>query len=248
MFREWFTIEIDLGFLNQRLLEVQELDTQIIGFKHEIEKLADKHHLGEFQGEVEGVRATLELRQKELDDLGQRQRKLDGELEALMRKIKVEKDKLFSGTIMNPKELAGINEEIQSLEKRRDEMETEDLELMEAIDGSGEEVNAAEKKLSEASAGLDSAKSDYNAELADLEVHVRERKEERDLLKKDLDEDTLELYEKLLGSKAGLAVVRIEQGRSCGGCHIEFSMSQVDKFQHEEGYFRCEHCQRILIK
>jgi len=46
----------------------------------------------------------------------------------------------------------------------------------------------------------------------------------------------------------GLAVVGILQGRSCGGCRIDFSRTQIDKYQHEEGVFRCEYCRRMLVK
>ncbi|MBN2168067.1 MAG: hypothetical protein JW738_02395 [Actinobacteria bacterium] len=240
--------EIDSHTRNRKLLEVQVIDTRIFDLKNNINNLAGKHGLGELEREVADLRGSLESRKSALDDLEHRQHKLDGELDLLMMKIKKEKEKLFSGTIMNPKELTGINEEIQSLEKKRDEMETEDLELMDAGELAGEEVEAAEKNFKEVNIRQDEAKSAYDAELRDLEEQISVLEEERDALKGEIDGETVELYEKLLKQKAGLAVVKIEHGRNCGGCHVEFSISQVDRFQHEEGFFRCEFCQRILVK
>lgn len=240
--------EIDIHARNRKLLEVQVIDTKIFDIENQIRNLVKKHALDELGEETQQSQHSLEEKQSALEDLEHRQHKLDGELDLLMTKIKKEKEKLFSGTIMNPKELTGINEEIQSLEKKRDEMETEDLELMDAIDLAGTEVETTGKTLEEASGRLKAAKSDYDAELEDLKGQIKVLEEDRDLIKGELDPETVELYDKLLKNKAGLAVVKIDQGRNCGGCHVEFSMSQVDRFQHEEGYFRCEFCQRILVK
>ncbi|MBN1288222.1 MAG: hypothetical protein JXA49_01105 [Actinobacteria bacterium] len=239
---------IDSDARNRRLLEVQVIDTRIFDLKNQIINLAGKHGLDELEREAESVGESLQSRKNALEALEHRQHKLDGELDLLTLKIKKEKEKLFSGTIMNPKELNGINEEIQSLEKRRDEMETEDLELMDASDLAGEEVKTAGSEFKEIAGRQDEAKGAYTAELADLEKQISVLEEERDALKGELDSETVELYEKLLRQKGGLAVVKIEHGRNCGGCHIEFSISQVDRFQHEEGFFRCEFCQRILVK
>lgn len=240
--------EIEPAELARTLREVQEFDTKIIELKRDIEGLPDKHRLGELQEELEGARADLTARQSELDEIEHRQHKLDGELALLSQKIEKEESRMMSGTIMNSKELQGIQAEIFSLRKKRDEMETEDLEEMEAIDGLRSAVKQARELGEQVTRRLGESKKAYESQLAEEERDVVVLEARRDELKGVLDEDTVAAYEKLLADKDGLAVVEIMQGRSCGGCRIEFSRTQIDRFQHEEGIFRCEYCRRILVK
>ncbi len=230
------------------LRDVQDCDTKIIGLRREIEGLEDKHHLSELRDELESAREARAGKEAELEELKHKQLKLDGELDILAQKIEKEEARMMSGTIMNPKELSAIQTEIFSLRKKRDEMETEDLEEMEAIDGlRGDLTNAAEL-ISRVTEREEVALKTFEEELVEKESQVAELEAERDGQKARIDEDILAAYEKLLVDKDGLAVVDILQGRSCGGCRIDFSRTQIDRFQHEEGVFRCEYCRRMLVK
>jgi hypothetical protein len=146
------------------------------------------------------------------------------------------------------KELSAIQAEIFALRKKRDEMETEDLEEMEEIDRLSAEVASSKELTTTIERKEREAKDAYENELTDLKAEAASLERQRDELKGRLPEDVVKDYEKLLKTKAGLAVVPIVQGRSCGGCRIEFSRSQVDKYQHGEGIFQCEYCRRILVK
>jgi len=241
-------LEMTPGELAATLRGIQELDTKIFGLQQEIEDLPDKHHLGELADELTAVKDSQASSETGLEELQQRQHKLDGELDLLNSKVKKEEEKLFSGTIMNPKELSAIQAEIFSLRKKRDEMETEDLEEMEELDRLTTEVATSKVKTAEIEEKERAAKEVHGDELTDKQAEIATLERRRDEMKTKLEPDVLANYEKLLATKGGLAVVPIIQGRSCGGCHIDFSRSQIDKFQHEEGVFRCEYCRRILVK
>ena len=230
------------------LREAQEFDTRILGLRREIEGLADKHRLAELHAELEGAEEAQAAGESELDEIKHKQLKLDGELDLLSQKIEKEEARMMSGTIMNSKELQAIQQEIFSLRKKRDDMETEDLEEMEAIDSLRLAINNANEKVESVTIGERDAKRAHDDELAEKEAEVARLEAARDELKQKLEEETVAAYEKLLATKDGLAVAEIVQGRSCGGCHIEFSRTQIDRFQHEEGVFRCEYCRRMLVK
>lgn len=240
--------ELAPELLAETLKEVQDLDTRIFALERRIDELPEKHRLGEIAGELAGARDDLETTQAELEALSQKQHKLDGELDLLVKKIKTEEEKLFSGKITNPKELASIQAEIFSLRRKRDEMETEDLEEMEEMDRLSSCLEELKKLVDTAERRQKEALEKHGEELDELRVDVASFERERDTLKNRLPGDVAADYDKLLLSKAGLAVARIVQGRTCGGCRIEFSRSQVDRFQHEDGIFRCEYCRRILVK
>jgi predicted nucleic acid-binding Zn-ribbon protein len=240
--------DIDPAQMASTLRGVQELDTKIIGLLREIEGLEEKHHLNEIHAELESAGQGLAEAEAELEELEHRQHKLDGELDLLSEKIEKEESRMMSGTIMNPKELSAIQAEIFSLRKKRDEMETEDLEEMEGIDGLSERIRGSRGLIDQVTERESRAREAYADDLAEKQRQVAGLEAERDELKEVLDADTVKAYEKLLEQKDGLAVVGIVQGRSCGGCRIEFSRTQIDRFQHEEGVFRCEYCRRMLVK
>lgn len=240
--------EIEPAELASSLREVQKFDTEILGLRRDIAGLEDKHRLGELSTELDEARASLAQKEAELAELELKQHKLDGELDLLTEKMSKEEEKMMSGTIMNPKELASLQAEIFALRKKRDEMETEDLEEMVAIDGLLQGSRDASKLIEEVSHRLEAEREAFGKELQEKEEQVARLEADRDRLKVRLDPDVIERYEKLLNEKDGIAVVEILQGRSCGGCRIEFSRTQIDRFQHEEGIFRCEYCRRILVK
>jgi hypothetical protein len=230
------------------LFEIQSLDSRIRILMREIDDLSRKHQLEEIGSEVARCRNTLEEKKQDLERMRKKENKLDAEINSISARIKDEEEKLFSGTIMNPKELQGIQAEILSLKKRRDSMETEDLEILEAIDVCQLEVRKLEDELQSAEGQMNLAKEAYDRELHEKKEEVSHLELERDELKSKLDPEIVSEYERLLEEKGGLAVVRIEHGKNCGGCHIEFTSTQIDRFQHEEGIFRCDYCRRILIK
>ena len=234
--------------LARTLREIQDFDTRVLVLEREIEGLADKHRLGELAAELTEARTSQAATEERLEELEHKQHKLDGELDLLASKVKKEEEKLFSGTIMNPKELSAIQAEIFSLRKKRDEMETEDLQEMDEIDRLQGEVTSARERTAQIESSERVAKDAYESELADKQAEIGALELRRDNLKLKLSEDVLADYEKMLKNKAGLAVAPIVQGRTCGGCHIDFSRTQIDEFQHNEGVFRCPYCRRILVK
>ncbi|MGA0846832.1 MAG: zinc ribbon domain-containing protein, partial [Luteolibacter sp.] len=78
-----------------------------------------------------------------------------------------------------------------------------------------------------------------------LEADRADVSSEREKLSADVPEDTLPLYERLLKTKAGLAVAPVEQGK-CGGCHMKLITSTVVAVQSGRELTRCENCGRFL--
>ena len=78
-----------------------------------------------------------------------------------------------------------------------------------------------------------------------LEKRVAETKAERTTLAEPIDSGVLELYDRLLKSKGGTAIVPLENG-ICGGCHMKVVHSTLQNLQQAEAITQCEHCGRIV--
>jgi hypothetical protein len=78
-----------------------------------------------------------------------------------------------------------------------------------------------------------------------METEQREVAAEREALASQVSEAILPLYQRLMKSKAGLAVAPLQEGK-CGGCHMKLIASTVVAVQTDKEIARCEDCGRIL--
>lgn len=234
--------------LARTIHKVQEYDTRIFGTIREIGALEEKHHLPELRAELQETNSLKDSTEAALDERKRKQLKIDDELALLTQKIEKDESHMMSGSIMNPKELVALQADLVSLKAKRDDMETEDLEDMEEIDRLREELNANNARIVDVEKTLADAQALHDSELEKKQAEITDLEQERDALKELIDPGTIATYEKLLSTKNGLAVAEILNWRSCSGCRVDFSLVQVDRIQHEEGIFRCEYCDRMLVK
>ncbi len=231
----------------QALYQVQELDTRIFDLREREEKhplKADLEELGSRERELAG---ELERLQEELEAWRRKLQSLEAEVQRLEEKIKREEEKLYDGKVNNPKELRGLQAEVRSLKRQKDDLETELLEGMEAQDemrGRAEKLGGELEALRAEREGKERALQSEVQGLQAERVELESRKKE---LEAGIDGDTLDLYRRLLQSKHNLAVVRVEEG-VCQGCRVELPGKEYDRFLKSEAVFRCPNCGRILVK
>ena len=125
---------------------------------------------------------------------------------------------------------------------------TAELELMEVVEGSDNEISAAVNErgpLEEEASRLRS------------EVPTRTPRSARNWLTRrspqgcgvDVEADDVVLYERMRDRIGGVALARLVQGR-CDGCHVALSASEVDRIRREppDARVECEHCGRLLVR
>jgi predicted nucleic acid-binding Zn-ribbon protein len=78
-----------------------------------------------------------------------------------------------------------------------------------------------------------------------MEAEKIEVSAEREGLVKNVPESVLPLYNRLMKSKAGLAVAPLRDGK-CEGCHMKLIASTIMKVQTAKEIAQCEDCGRIL--
>ncbi|MBN2027364.1 MAG: hypothetical protein JW854_11455 [Actinobacteria bacterium] len=231
----------------ETLLRVQELDTRIFELRER-----EKNH--PLKAEVEALEEEREARSVEAEEVAdsmeesrKKQRAMEDEVQGLENKLAREEEKLYGGKVTNPKELRGLQAEVRSLKKKKDALETEFLEEMESQDeikgraeGLQAEVERLRAEMEEKQKIIDGETVEIRSELDDLEGKRR-------ALRAEIGEELLELYDGLLKSKHGLAVVRVSDG-VCLGCRVELPGIEFDRFLKSDSTFTCTNCGRILVK
>ena len=231
----------------ETLYRVQELDTNIRELRNREKNHALKGELEEMEEKRAAAEAGLEEAASHLEESRKKLRVIEEKVQVVDEKLGREEGKLYDGKVNNPKELRGLEAEVRSLKRKKDELETEELEEMEAQDvkkAELEKLQAAQERLQ---AEIGEKRAVLEAEIAEIAAEAAGLEKERDGLRSNIDEELLETYDGLLKSQHNVAVVKVVEG-VCQGCRVELPGIEYDHFLKSEVAFTCTNCGRILVK
>ncbi len=172
------------------------------------------------------------------------QRSLELEIDGISSKIKKFEEELYSGRTSNPKELSGLQQEIDNLKSGRSGLEDRELELMEAAEISQRSVAGFESRLKVLNTAWSDELNQLNEEKKETEKKIAARQSDRDALASAFEKDILAMYEELKRQK-GTAVAEVERG-ICRGCRIQLPVNELQQVR-SGSLTRCGSCGRILF-
>lgn len=216
----------------QRLLELQQVDTELRQQQHRRAHLPEQQVLDEHEEMLSAVSAEYATRRDEMTKLQLTQKRLENEIATLDSRRKSEEGRMYSGAISSEKELEALRHELSSLKARKSDLEDELLEVMERaeeVEGMVATLKARHAELQDALPGRttarDEAAVDIDAELAGTRAH-------RDELTSELPQPVLDAYTDLLARKQGLAVAELSGG-TCMGCRLQLTASEMEEARRD---------------
>jgi predicted nucleic acid-binding Zn-ribbon protein len=223
------------------LLILQDRDRRLLALAKDLEKLPQDE--ARAKTKLAGDEAAVTKAHQALLDCELRVKKIELDAETRRTTIKRLKNQQFE-TRKN-EEFVALGHEIVRYEKELDEFETRELEAMDEVDSFRAALKAAEaareKTRTLVAEDLQSlAQRQQRMEAEKIEVSA-----EREGLVKNVPESVLPLYNRLMKSKAGLAVAPLRDGK-CEGCHMKLIASTIMKVQTAKEIAQCEDCGRIL--
>ena len=102
-----------------RLLELQEVDLSIDRLTARRAQLTSGEEARAARANFEDAETRLGQLRLSIDSVAREQRRLEGEIDSLDRKISAERKRLYDGTVANAKELQSIGAEIDNLGTRK---------------------------------------------------------------------------------------------------------------------------------
>lgn len=232
------------------LLELQEIDLSRDRLHERKEHLPEKEELTELEGRMKEVQAAIDRVEEEAGAVIKEMDRLEGEASQIANKIGAEERKLYSGEVVNPKELTALQDEIAMLRRRKAPLEEGALEQMQTRDELAEEKEGLRRELEDLSREADAVRERIARATAEIDRELEAEEEKRRGVLSPIPEDVLELYERLRGQKKGIGVGALENG-ICTACREALSAVEVDRIKREaregEQLFRCEHCRRLLV-
>jgi predicted nucleic acid-binding Zn-ribbon protein len=195
--------------------------------------------------EVRQARQALDHAQSWVQRCTVQQQDLELELGGLTEKTARSEQRLYGGTVKNPKVLADQQAEIASLRKRRQKLEDDLLAAMIERDEAQEALAQAKERATGTEARWSDLQADLTAERDALSEWLARAGQERTAVLARIDPSDVAAYESLRRRKRGLAVA-VVRGGSCSACGVTVSAGL--KWQLREGKRgHCSNCERIIL-
>lgn len=229
-----------------QLLELQKIDATIDRLEARRRNLPEQARLDALQERMVALEKSVAEQQAVVDEVAGRQHKLDGEIEMLSAKIASEEQKLYSGAVASARELAAFQAEIESLKRRRTNVEDADLEIMEESEEAQKKLEGLKEEEAELRAAVAEAAADKDRASSELEEQLRGANEERGTWVPRFDPELLRFYDDLRVARGGVAIAALSDG-ACQGCHMRLPAQEYERVRHAEGLIYCDECRRILV-
>ena len=197
----------------QRLLDLQDLDTAIARLRRRRDQLPERAELAGLQGELTAAKEAFMAVQRELDTQNAEIARFESDVETV--RARRERDTQLLSASTSPKEAQALQDELDTLARRQSELEDRELELMAAnedtqaaFDAATQVLAAVDGKRSARTTAIDDAERAIDAELASTA-------EDRAGLAAEVQRDLLDLYESTR-ARGGVGAARLRGNVSEG--------------------------------
>lgn len=234
---------------NQRqILDIQNFDFSIATLKNKAANLPEIAEINKLTIRSNNARDLRIAAQTEASDVQRELTRAEGDVEQVVSRITRDEARLNSGT-GSAKDLEGLTHEVETLNKRRAELEEVELEIMMRVDGIKERI-----------ALLSAEESAHAAEIANLEISkensltiifadLKAAADDRAKTVASVNPELLALYEKIRASNNGTGAAALI-GNQCKGCHLTLNTIELQRIAGlpEDELVRCEECRCILVR
>ena len=230
----------------RRLLDLQSEDTAIKQLETRRASLPEAQRLDELNDALAELEADLAIATKQSGEIAREQSRLEGEIQLLDGKIAREEERMFSGSVANPKELSALQSEVESRKRRRSQHEDALLDVMVQGEAATEMAERLGAERDESSARAIELGATVGALNDDIDAELSRHRAERESVLPDVPASVLQIYDRLREQKGGIGAAALVGG-TCEGCHTKISNVEVERLRAATGLQRCENCRRILV-
>lgn len=227
---------------SRELLELQAVDGDLAVRNERLDEIAKR--IGD-DSALRALARRLKQEEAEVEEGLSRQRDLDAAVADLTEKVNAAEAKLYGGVVVNPRELRGLQADVEMIKRQRWSQEETLLEVMVGLDLSTGNRDASAQQL-------DQMKRTWKAEQKSL-VEEQERLrgetaalvERRGALVARVPPAETALYEQVRKSRP--QPVALMHNNTCGACRVGLPARTAQEVRSSPSPTRCPNCGRILL-
>jgi predicted nucleic acid-binding Zn-ribbon protein len=232
--------------LTDDLLELQRVDTTLDQLGHRRTRLPEREAATAAAAawqDAERRRTELTTRNDELDAAIDR---LEHDGEGLAsQKARLEAQ---LKTVIAPREAEALMHELETLARRRDELDDQELGYLEEQSTLTDEAADLDGRLPELRSRADEARAGLAAAEAAVDEEATSLDATRTSIAGRIDAGLLARYDQLRARFGGVAVAAL-QGSRCDGCHLDLSTTELAEVRATPAgqLAECPQCGRLLV-
>jgi uncharacterized protein len=233
----------------QRLLDVQALDTRLDQLAHRRRTLPEHAALAELETELGVLRDQQVEAETEQSDLARELTKAEGDVDQVRARAERDQQRLDAGQVSSPKELESLQHEITTLGNRQGDLEEVVLEIMERLESSQSRSSELAAQQEAALARVAALTASRDTTTGEIDAETEKLQAQRATQAGSLAEDLVALYEKIREQQGGVGAAELRQ-RRCGGCRLELNNVEINELRDADPdeVMRCDECRRILVR
>lgn len=223
------------------LITLQAVDLEIKDLLHIRHELPQT--MQELQAKLAELQASAAEKQQELEEIKKQHSQLEQDTAMLEEGITRSRQRLME--IKDNIEYKAMLKEIAFKEDRKDQKETEVLEVMEKVQALTSALAAMQEEIATRQANLEQLRAEVEAELAEQEAKIAELQNQRQEIQQSISAQLLKRYDFIREKRQGIAVAEVRQG-VCQACHMNLPPQKFIELQMDQELMTCPHCQRII--
>ena len=227
------------------LLRLAEIDLEIAQIKHEITSAIESKELESLRSDLAAVAGELIAARTSVENLEESQRRADDDLHLVESRIARDQERLLQTS--SPKDAQGIQSEIESLSRRKSELEDTELGVLAELEDAQKTLNEISERRDQINNSMNSLQAEIQTKVDDLKSRGRKLTADKEIVVGKISADVLVAYELL--AKRQIAVGQVVN-RSCSACRMGLTASAIDALsdlaEDELGY--CPECQAMIVR
>lgn len=226
----------------ESIVALQKKDRRLIKIMREIRDIPQRQN--DIESQLDGSKKKLEtaLESKKHTEALLK----DVELETEARKEKVTKYKMQQMEAKTNDQYRAFVKEIGVVEAEIKELEDKEIRLMEDLEQGKKIIVSCEKRLVAEKAEIADELEELKERSDELKEQVERLKADRNRAASSCDRDLLQKYSRILNNKRDFAVVMVEPGGHCGGCHMKLPPQVINDARNPTKIVACNFCGRIV--
>src|SRR5512139_3260357 len=226
------------------LLDLQDVDAVIDRLTRRLNEIKAELHETD---ELIAARSAQRAADESVTHKRAHRKELDLADASLETRIKQADQRLYSGTVKNPKELLDLQNDIASLKKQKNTLDDQLFAAMVALEEAETELKTCSDALTRIEGDWRTQQGDLATELVQLEQELTAKTREQTEARAKLGAPDLAQYDQLRRRKGGLAVVEME-GNVCSACGVRVAAHVQQQIGQADHLARCSNCERMLVR
>ncbi len=192
---------------------------------------------------VEQLEVDFQNASKEMNNLLVMKKEKDNDVLSIEEEIKKHQKELNS--LKSNEAYSALLKEIENCNKKKEEIENEQLGIMEKEEQFIINKDKRHKELDEKKAVFNGKKKELEDEIQRLNNLLAETQSKRSDAARGVEDTVLVQYDRIRVKKRGIGIVPLEE-EACGGCHMIMTPQEVSDVIRGQDTIVCSSCMRIV--